>query len=70
MLDLTSIIARVLQADNIGEIVAFNDPQMVGTIDVQTQIMNPHRPGEGQVLLTYDGAKYAINVERWEGYVG
>lgn len=70
MLDLTSIIARALQANNIGEIVAFNDPQMVGTIKVQTQIMNPHRPGEGQVLLTYDGTKYAINVEKWEGYVG
>lgn len=69
MFDLTTVLARVLQAKDIGEIVSNGDPEMVGIIDVQTQIIHPNKPGDGQILLTYNGVKHAVNVQKWEGYV-
>ena len=69
MFDLTTVIARALQANDLRARVSLGEPENVGIVDVQTQIMDPHKPGEGQILLTYNGVKHAINVERWDGYV-
>ena len=69
MFDLATVIARALQANDLRTRVSHGQPENVGIIDVQTQIMDASKPGEGQILLTYGGVKHAINVERWEGYV-
>lgn len=69
MFDLTTVIVRALSANDLQARVSSGDPENVGIIDVQTQIIHSHKPGEGQILLTYGGVKHAINVEKWEGYV-
>ena len=63
-MSLGTIVARILQADALKEIVSFDFPDKVGDIKVHQLRISPIG-GVEQILLTYDGCEYAIMVEKW-----
>ncbi len=54
----------MLQADDIGEILSYDNLMQVGEVKVHQQRIAPSGNVE-QILLTYNGDEYSITVEKW-----